>query len=171
MLRWTRRLQRRLPQRPENNMVPLICIRAKNHSRIASKAVGWASEECRTQVSIVLSAVPDGAEVLLAYEQVWTTRTFMPVNTDHVLHVTKEIQEMILGRKGVTSILYGGSANPGTFEKIAEGFDGLFLGCFRMTLTIFFRLSKRLIVHEMHSLKYLCTIHLLPSIATDQSCI
>ena len=37
---------------------------------------------------------------------------------------------MVAGRKGLTRILYGGSAGPGTFEKLKEGVDGLFLGRF-----------------------------------------
>lgn len=55
---------------------------------------------------------------------------------------------MAAGRKGVTRILYGGSAGPGTFAKIAEGVDGP-----RMTLTIFLKSSKRLAVHEMHIIR------------------
>lgn len=33
-------------------------------------------------------------------------------------------------RKGLTRILYGGSAGPGTFQKLKDGVDGLFLGRF-----------------------------------------
>ena len=37
---------------------------------------------------------------------------------------------MVESRKGLTRILYGGSAGPGTFANISAGVDGLFLGRF-----------------------------------------
>ncbi|ORY00654.1 Triosephosphate isomerase [Clohesyomyces aquaticus] len=113
-----------------NGMIPLVCIGEKKHSNIASAAVGMAVEECRPQVTSVLSAVPDDVEVILAYEPVWAIGAAEPANPDHVVNVTKELRKMAGSRKGVTRIVYGGSAGPGTFAKIAEGVDGLFLGRF-----------------------------------------
>merc|ERR1711939_1179573 len=37
---------------------------------------------------------------------------------------------LVASRKGRTRILYGGSAGPGTFQRLKEGVDGLFLGRF-----------------------------------------
>jgi triosephosphate isomerase len=78
----------------------------------------------------VLAAVPDEQEVILAYEPVWAIGAAQPADPDHVVNVTNELRRMAAGRKGVTRIVYGGSAGPGTFAKIAEGVDGLFLGRF-----------------------------------------
>ena len=113
-----------------NGMIPLVCIGEKTHHSIASAAVGTAIEECRPQVLSVLAAVPDDAEVILAYEPVWAIGAKEPADADHVVLVTNALREMAAGRKGTTRIVYGGSAGPGTFERIKEGVDGLFLGRF-----------------------------------------
>ncbi|KAF2201489.1 triosephosphate isomerase 2 [Delitschia confertaspora ATCC 74209] len=121
-----------------NGLIPLVCIGERRHNSIASAAVGMAVEECRPQVNSVLAAVPDDVEIILAYEPVWAIGAAEPADPDHVVHVTKELRKLTTGRKGVTRIVYGGSAGPGTFSKIAEGVDGLFLGRF---------------AHDIHNLK------------------
>ena len=113
-----------------NGLIPLVCIGERTHHNIASAAVGAAVDECRPQVKSVLAAVPDDVEVILAYEPVWAIGAAEPADPDHVVNVTKELRKLAAGRKGVTRIVYGGSAGPGTFAKIAEGVDGLFLGRF-----------------------------------------
>ncbi|KAF2264055.1 Triosephosphate isomerase [Lojkania enalia] len=113
-----------------NGLIPLVCIGERTHHNIASAAVGMAVEECKPQVNSVLAAVPDDVEVILAYEPVWAIGAAEPADPDHVVSVTKELRKLAAGRKGVTRIIYGGSAGPGTFAKIAEGVDGLFLGRF-----------------------------------------
>lgn len=122
-----------------NGMVPLVCIGERTHDATSmSAAVGRALEECRPQVTSVLAAVPDESDIILAYEPVWAIGASKPADPDHVVNVTKELRRMCGDRKGVTRILYGGSAGPGTFGKIAEGVDGLFLGRF---------------AHDIHNLK------------------
>lgn len=113
-----------------NGLIPLVCIGERTHHSVASAAVGAAIEECRPQVMSLLAAVPDDHEVILAYEPVWAIGASEPADPDHVVNVTKELRKLAAGRKGVTRIVYGGSAGPGTFAKIAEGVDGLFLGRF-----------------------------------------
>ncbi|KAH7120823.1 Triosephosphate isomerase [Dendryphion nanum] len=113
-----------------NGLIPLVCIGEKTHHSIASAAVGAAVQECKPQVTSVLAAVPDDVEVILAYEPVWAIGAAAPADPDHVVNVTKELRKLVTSRKGTTRIVYGGSAGPGTFSKIAEGVDGLFLGRF-----------------------------------------
>ncbi|KAL6710939.1 hypothetical protein ACN47E_006814 [Coniothyrium glycines] len=113
-----------------NGLIPLVCIGERTHHSVASAAVGAAIEECKPQVTSLLAAVPDDQEVILAYEPVWAIGAREPADPDHVVNVTKELRKLASGRKGVTRIVYGGSAGPGTFAKIAEGVDGLFLGRF-----------------------------------------
>ncbi|KAI9667093.1 MAG: hypothetical protein M1831_001270 [Alyxoria varia] len=108
-----------------NGMIPLVCIGERTQGPVAT-----AAEECRPQVESVLNAVPDDAEVILAYEPVWAIGKAEPAGSDHVVGVAKELRKMATGRKGTTRILYGGSAGPGLFEKLVEGVDGLFLGRF-----------------------------------------
>ncbi|KAF9734342.1 hypothetical protein PMIN06_004242 [Paraphaeosphaeria minitans] len=122
-----------------NGLIPLVCIGERTHNTTSpSAAVGAAISECTPQVTSVLAAVPDDSEVILAYEPVWAIGAKEPADADHVVNVTKELRRLASGRKGVTRILYGGSAGPGTFAKIAEGVDGLFLGRF---------------AHDIHNLK------------------
>ena len=121
-----------------NGLIPLVCIGERTHDSVASAAVGAAIQECKPQVVSVLAAVPDEAEVILAYEPVWAIGAKEPADADHVATVTKELRKLVAGRKGVTRIVYGGSAGPGTFAKMADGVDGLFLGRF---------------AHDIHNLK------------------
>jgi len=113
-----------------NGMTPLICIGEKTKSNIASQAVGLAVSECKPQITAALSQVPDDADVVLAYEPVWAIGAAEPAGADHVVAVTQNLRALLEGRKGRTRILYGGSAGPGTFQKLKDGVDGLFLGRF-----------------------------------------
>lgn len=119
----------------QHGLIPLVCVGETKHSAIASAAVGAAIDECRPQVLSVLTAVPDDADVILAYEPVWAIGAAEPADADHVVNVTKELRKLAAGRKGTTRILYGGSAGPGTFAKLADGVDGLFLGRFAHDLS------------------------------------
>lgn len=113
-----------------NGMVPLICIGEKNKSNILSQGVGMAVSECKPQITAALSQVPEDADVILAYEPVWAIGASEPAGADHVVAVTQNLRALVQARKGRTRILYGGSAGPGTFQKLKEGVDGLFLGRF-----------------------------------------
>ncbi|TKA44292.1 hypothetical protein B0A54_05035 [Friedmanniomyces endolithicus] len=115
-----------------NGMTPLVCIGEKSKSNIASQAVGIAVSECKPQIKAALSQLPDDADVILAYEPVWAIGASEPAGADHVVAVTQNLRALVAetGRKGRTRILYGGSAGPGTFQKLKDGVDGLFLGRF-----------------------------------------
>lgn len=108
-----------------NGMVPLVCI-----GEINKGEVNAAVEEVRVQIESVTSAVPDDAEIILAYEPVWAIGKPEPAGAEHVVGVAKQIRALTQSRKGTTRILYGGSAGPGLFAKLSEGVDGLFLGRF-----------------------------------------
>lgn len=113
-----------------NGMVPLVCIGEKSKSEIASQAVGIAVSECKPQIEAALSQIPDDAEVILAYEPVWAIGAAEPAGADHVVAVTQNLRALCKNRTGRTRILYGGSAGPGTFQKLKDGVDGCFLGRF-----------------------------------------
>ncbi|KAK4499211.1 hypothetical protein PRZ48_009724 [Zasmidium cellare] len=113
-----------------NGMIPLVCIGEKSKSDIASQAVGMAVSECKPQIEAALSQIPDDAEVILAYEPVWAIGASEPAGADHVVAVTQNLRALCAARKGRTRILYGGSAGPGTFQRLKEGVDGCFLGRF-----------------------------------------
>ncbi|KAI5366355.1 Putative triosephosphate isomerase, aldolase-type TIM barrel, triosephosphate isomerase superfamily [Septoria linicola] len=113
-----------------NGMIPLVCIGEKSRGEVASQAVGIAVSECKPQIQAALSQIPDEAEVILAYEPVWAIGAAEPAGADHVVAVTQNLRALVAGRKGRTRILYGGSAGPGTFQRLKDGVDGCFLGRF-----------------------------------------
>ncbi|KAF2223861.1 Triosephosphate isomerase [Elsinoe ampelina] len=113
-----------------NGMTPLVCIGEKSHGQVASQAVGMAINECGPQIQAVIKSVPDEAEVIFAYEPVWAIGAAEPAPGDHVVAVTQQLRKLVEHRKGLTRILYGGSAGRGTFLNLKDGVDGLFLGRF-----------------------------------------
>ena len=106
-------------------LVPLVCVGERSRG-----AVSIAVEECRPQVEAVLGAVPDDTELIFAYEPVWAIGQPEPASAEHVVAVATEIRAMCQSKSGLVRILYGGSAGPGTFEKLKDAVDGLFLGRF-----------------------------------------
>ncbi|MCJ1393072.1 hypothetical protein MMC18_005944 [Xylographa bjoerkii] len=117
-----------------NHMIPLVCIGEKGRSKsgIMSEGVGIAVREVIPQVEAVLSAVPEDAGVIFAYEPVWAIGAEEPASSDHVLAVVGEMRRVMeaTGRMEGVRVLYGGSAGPGTWEGLKTGLDGLFLGRF-----------------------------------------
>ncbi|RYP49857.1 hypothetical protein DL768_004512 [Monosporascus sp. mg162] len=126
-----------------NGMVPLVCIGEKTRPRRAAQseedadeaAVAAAVAECAAQVEAVLSAIPETAELILAYEPVWAIGAAAPAAPGHVAGVVRGIRALPCmrdrGPGTATRILYGGSAGPGLCAKLKDGgVDGLFLGRF-----------------------------------------
>ena len=131
-----------------NGMVPLVCIGERTRPSDSATggnvaaAVAAAIEECKPQVEAVLAALPDAANVILAYEPVWAIGAASPAEPAHVVGVARGIRALECvcrregdgsGRGGSVRIVYGGSAGPGLFAKLVaggEGVDGLFLGRF-----------------------------------------
>lgn len=115
-----------------NDLIPLICIGEKSKSASVSEGVGVAIRECMPQVTAVLDAIPADADIIFAYEPRWAIGAQEPATADHVLTVVQELKKNIQkwNRSGEVRILYGGSAQPGTWDALKGGVDGLFLGRF-----------------------------------------
>jgi triosephosphate isomerase len=117
-----------------NGLIPLVCIGEVSRTGEGVEAqVGAAIAEVRGQVDAVLAQVDDAAEVVLAYEPVWAIGAAQPADEAHVRGVARGIRglDSLKSRKGLTRILYGGSAGPGLYDRINDGHvDGLFLGRF-----------------------------------------
>lgn len=131
-----------------NNLIPLICIGEKSKSTIMSQGVGLALQECVPQVTAMLNAVPDGADLIFAYEPIWAIGAQDPASADHVLAVVGELRKKISerGRSGEVRILYGGSAKPGTWNDLKGGLDGLFLGRFAHDVDAFKKVVEEISV-------------------------
>jgi triosephosphate isomerase len=106
-----------------NGMIPLVCIGEKTRG-----SVEVAVEECRGQVVSILEVLGKDEEVIFAYEPVWAIGQAEPAEAGYVVDVVKGLRGLCEGRE--VRFLYGGSAGPGTFEKMKDGVDGLFLGRF-----------------------------------------
>jgi len=86
--------------------------------------------------------IPDEAEIILAYEPVWAIGASQPAPVEHVLGVIGRIRsgsEEVRRRGDKVRIVYGGSAGPGLFGKLASEADGLFLGRFAHEPEVFYR--------------------------------
>ncbi len=106
-------------------LLPLVCV-----GEVSRSTAPDAVAACRPQLGAILEAVPDGADVVFAYEPVWAIGAAEPAGADHVVAVIDGLREMVAGRSGSVRFLYGGSAGPGTYRRVASAVDGLFLGRF-----------------------------------------
>ena len=106
-------------------LVPLVCV-----GETEPTDPDAAARACAAQLEPVLRAVSASAELLFAYEPVWAIGAAAPAPSDHVLGVALNLRQRFADRPGRTRLIYGGSAGPGLFGRIAEGVDGLFLGRF-----------------------------------------
>ncbi|CAO1636531.1 unnamed protein product [Jaminaea pallidilutea] len=114
-----------------NGITPLICVGEISKEGGVDRAV----DECWQQVKGVFTAdIPAGSPIVLAYEPVWAIGASEPATPSHVVEVTQKLRARCAEQAGwsgdALTILYGGSAGPGTFKAIQEGVDGLFLGRF-----------------------------------------
>lgn len=112
-------------------LVPILIVGEPEHGRDPEEVI-------RPQLDAVFSALESSAPVVVAYEPTWAIGAEQPAPPSHVIEVVGRIREMLSERDGVSRILYGGSAGPGTFSALAEygaqtgkteGVpDGVFLG-------------------------------------------
>lgn len=119
-----------------NGLIPLVCVGERTKG-LVSMAVG----QCATQVESVMAAVPEAAEVILAYEPVWAIGAAQPAAAEHVVGVVSALRELpcVSNRPGTVRIIYGGSAGPGLFAQLKDSADGLFLGRFAHNPEAFIR--------------------------------
>ena len=113
-------------------LTPMLCVGEKLEQRDA----GAAEETVLNQLRIGLSKMTQlqHRPVMIAYEPVWaigTGRNATPEDAAQMHAVIRGALKDICGdRARTTSILYGGSVNPGNATALlaAEGVDGLLVG-------------------------------------------
>ena len=126
----------------ECGMIPLVCIGELDKPDLRgpkSQSIGKAMIQLKPQILAVLTAVPEDAPIIFAYEPVWAIGAAEPAGVDYVGPVVGAIREVAKAakRSGEVKVVYGGSAGPGLWSGKSNGgnglgkyVDGLFLGRF-----------------------------------------
>ena len=109
-----------------NNIIPVICIGEIDRADAESTELE-IMEQMRSALSLSLDAKQK--PTIIAYEPSWAIGAKEPAPQHHINRMCAAIRKSLL-LLGFTnfSIIYGGSAGPGTFTQISENIDGLFLG-------------------------------------------
>lgn len=108
------------------DLIPIICV-----GETIQVKPETAAEICIKQIKSALSLSGSylNQRIIIAYEPVWAIGVASPADARHINIVSAKIKAALspLGSPNL-QILYGGSADRGLFEKIAQNVDGLFLG-------------------------------------------
>ena len=112
----------------EHGMWPLLCVGEPEHQNPASTAQVVVQQARHALLGDEVSTVE--TPVVLAYEPYWAIGAPEPAPADYVQDVCRIVREELEPSFGNLSILYGGSAGPGTLTSLGDAVDGLFLGRF-----------------------------------------
>jgi len=119
-------IARKVLQALSAHLIPVICV-----GELTQISPEKAAEMCLEQIrsALSLSGTYLHQRIIIAYEPVWAIGVAAPADAGYINAVCAKIKE-VATQIGTTNlqILYGGSANQGLFEKIAQSVDGLFLG-------------------------------------------
>lgn len=97
----------------EAGMAPIVVVGEDREGEPAGKAV-------QAQVDAWLKDVPAGADVVVAYEPAWAIGRPRPAPPEHVARSTLAVRELLRDRLDDPRVIYGGSAQPGTFSAVAQ---------------------------------------------------
>lgn len=97
----------------EAGMAPVVVVGEDREGDPAEKAV-------QAQVDTWLPDVPADADVVVAYEPTWAIGRPRPAPPEHVARSTLAIRALLEGRFDDPRVVYGGSAQPGTFSDVAR---------------------------------------------------
>lgn len=110
-------------------LVPVLCVGERAEQEAAS-----AAQTCIAQIESALQGVEAGQvpDLVVAYEPEWAIGRGRPAGHAHIRAVVSALREHLRGHPRVasSSVLYGGSAQPGLLTELDDGVDGLFLGRF-----------------------------------------
>jgi triosephosphate isomerase len=115
----------------EAGMAPIVVVGEDREGEPAEKAV-------QAQIDTWLKDVPADADVVVAYEPAWAIGRPQPAPPEHVARSTLAVRALLRDRLDDPRVIYGGSAQPGTFGAIARAAgttaaavpDGVFMARF-----------------------------------------
>ncbi|GAA2201253.1 triose-phosphate isomerase family protein [Sinomonas flava] len=123
-------VRRKLAAALRNGLTPILCVGETTKSDPTAAAVETAKE-----LASAIAGLPPSAsvhELIVAYEPRWAIGQAEPAAAEHVGVVILELRRRLEADSRIrsASILYGGSAQPGTLSTLAGRVNGLFLGRF-----------------------------------------
>jgi triosephosphate isomerase len=107
-----------------HGLIPVLCVGEPDH-RTATEAISECVRQFNSALSVARRTGTVG-RVVVAYEPVWAIGQARPAPEEHILAVIEGIR----GGADGSSMIYGGSAQPGLLSRLSGGVDGLFLGRF-----------------------------------------
>lgn len=110
-----------------NGLTPLLCV-----GEASDGTPEAAAADCIAQLDDLLDGSQAPNQIMIAYEPVWAIGAAQTACAEHILGVATRLRahlDRVLDSASVT-LIYGGSAQPGTMSAIGQAVDGLFLGRF-----------------------------------------
>ena len=107
-----------------HGLTPVLCVGETDHCT-ATQAISACIRQLNSALTVARRTGTVG-RVVVAYEPVWAIGQAEPAPDEHILAVIEGIRGVADG----SSVIYGGSAQPGLLSRLASGVDGLFLGRF-----------------------------------------
>ncbi len=109
-----------------------------------------AADALNAQFDRWLDGFPAGAELLVAYEPAWAIGRPQPAPPAHVAETIATVRDLIAQRDTAARVVYGGSAQPGTYRAIAAAAgedvtgvpDGLFMARFGLDVANFLSIVR-----------------------------
>lgn len=113
-----------------NGLTPVLCV-----GETARIPAAEAAAVCVAQLEsalVVAEAAGSSGALVVAYEPEWAIGADVAASPEHVRDVCALIRSWLAGRTDVTdgTVIYGGSAGPGTLSSFEGEVGGLFLGRF-----------------------------------------
>ncbi len=112
-----------------NRLVPVLCV-GEAEQMSTDDAITVVSAQCIDALSELADTTR--TELVVAYEPMWAIGQPNPAPAEHVVAVCAALRRVVSADRRISdcSIIYGGSAQPGTLSLLGDGVDGLFLGRF-----------------------------------------
>lgn len=98
-------------------MAPIVVVGEDREGEPAGEAVA-------AQVDAWLAGLPADTDVVVAYEPAWAIGRPQPAPPEHVARSTRAVRDLLADRLADPRVIYGGSAQPGTFSAIAQVAQG-----------------------------------------------
>lgn len=126
-------------------MIPVICVGETAEDLEAHGAAKIPLE----QLEVALAALPESAEIVVAYEPVWAIGSGEPATAEQAEEVARALRELLTDKLGdaqsaATRILYGGSVASGNVASYLKqpNIDGALVGGASLKVDEFSRIAQ-----------------------------